>query len=130
MVAIVKYGFNTAGRMGEFVGHEFADTAREFIQVLLKELGVGKSTFLLYFAALVATGLNLFGDHLVPGDKGKLLAVLCENDERLRWRRSQRTSTAFNWAWLHVSRGFSSSLIPQDVMGNLFAVPAAEQGAQ
>ncbi|WP_243363845.1 AAA family ATPase [Fundidesulfovibrio terrae] len=88
---------------------------------------VGKPTFLIYLAALIANCLDWFGDHLVPGGKGKVLAVFYEVDKCPLWRRLQRAFAVFRWSWPCVSLGFSFSLITQNFMGNIFAVPAAGQ---
>lgn len=89
--------------------------------------GAGKSTFLIYIAASIATGMKWFGDHLVPGGKGKVLAVFCEEDERILWRRIILAFKAFNSPWPHVAPGSLSSFVSHNFEGNIFAVPAAGQ---
>jgi hypothetical protein len=91
--------------------------------------GTGKSRFLLQVGAAVATGHRGFlGDALSPARKGKVLAVFCEEDRRVLWRRVRRMFRAFcpNHA---ESEGGRVTLLPHpaeaDFRANFIAVPAA-----
>ena len=93
--------------------------------------GTGKSRFLLQIGAAVATGDgNFLGGALRPAQKGKVLAVFCEEDRRVLWRRVRRMFRAFcpNHA---ESEGGRVSVLPHpaeaDFRANFVAVPAAGQ---
>ena len=57
------------------------------VGLLVGPPGAGKSTFLIELATSVASGVPLFGEHLVPQMQGKVLAFFCEDkQERLHHR--------------------------------------------
>ncbi len=93
--------------------------------------GTGKSRFLLQIGAAIATGYESFlGEALRPARKGKVLAVFCEEDRRVLWRRVRRMFRAFcpNHA---KSEGGRVVLFPHpaeaDFRTNFIAIPAAGQ---
>lgn len=93
--------------------------------------GTGKSRFLLQIGAAVATGYGGFlGEALRPARKGKVLAVFCEEDRRVLWRRVRRMFRAFCPKQAE-SDGMRVALLPHPVEAdfrvNFIAVPAAGQ---
>ena len=93
--------------------------------------GAGKSRFLLQIGAAVATGDEAFlGEALRPVRKGKVLAVFCEEDRRVLWRRVRRMFRAFCPRHAE-SDGGRVVLLPHpaeaDFRANFIAIPAAGQ---
>lgn len=93
--------------------------------------GTGKSRFLLQIGAAIATGdENFLSGALRPARKGKVLAVFCEEDRRVLWRRVRRMFRVFcpNQA---ESNGRRVILLPHpaeaDFRANFIAIPAAGQ---
>jgi len=93
--------------------------------------GTGKSRFLLQIGAAVATGDEAFlGEALRPARRGKVLAVFCEEDRRVLWRRIRRMFRAFCPRQAE-SDGNRVVLLPHpaeaDFRANFIAIPAAGQ---
>ncbi|MFU2210795.1 AAA family ATPase [Solidesulfovibrio sp. C21] len=93
--------------------------------------GTGKSRFLLQIGAAVATGYRGFlGDALRPARKGKVLAVFCEEDRRVLWRRVRRMFRAFCPSQAESDDG-RVVVFPHpaeaDFRANFIAIPAAGQ---
>ncbi|UJX41105.1 helicase RepA family protein [Desulfovibrio sp. JY] len=93
--------------------------------------GTGKSRFLLQIGAAVATGHTGFlGEALRPARKGKVLAVFCEEDRRVLWRRVRRMFRAFCPRHAE-SDGRRVTVLPHpaeaDFRANFITIPAAGQ---